>query len=446
VRRVLILAYHFPPVGGAGVQRTLKFVKHLPGLGWEPVVVTGPLDSVGDANLKDDTLAGQLPEGLDVRRVPGPEPEPQQRWRGRAERLLRVPNPWSRWWVDGAAATGAEVQGVDVVFATMAPFQTCAPAERLSRQHAVPWVADLRDPWALDEMYVYPSGLHRRLDVRRMGRSLSSAARIVMNTEEAGLALGRAFPELRARAVVIPNGFEAADFDGSRPDVSRRSFRIVHTGELHTEFGLRHRERGRVRRLLGGALEGVDILTRSHVFLLEAVERLRARRPELRGLLEVHLVGALDDVDRAAITSEAVHEHGYVGHAEAVALMRSADLLFFPMQDVAPPGRARIVPGKLYEYLATGRPILAAVPDGDARDLLMRAGGVSVCRPADVDCLEAAVEEAVDRKLVGAPEPRREMSVIAHFERSRLSARLAGALAAAADDRPPTPRSSPPGR
>ena len=381
VPRVLFLAYHFPPVGGAGVQRTVKFVRYLPEHGWEPVVVTGPLGSVGDSNLKDVTLAAELPESLETLRIAGPEPQPGHGRRGRAERWLRVPTDWSRWWSAGVVSAGKDVRDVDLVFATMSPFDSCAPAAELARLHGVPWVADLRDPWALDEMRVYPSRLHRRLELRRMGRGLASAAGIVMNTPEAATQLVRAFPELgRAQVLAIPNGFDAADFAGDPPPRAERAFRIVHTGDLHTSFGLRHRQTGRARRLLGGALGEVDILPRSHVFLLEAVERLLARRADLRGVVEVHLAGGMDEADRQAIRTDAVSVHGYVTHGEAVALMRGADLLFLPMHDVPAPRRARIVPGKTYEYLASGTPILAAVPDGDAGDLLTRAGSARLVR------------------------------------------------------------------
>jgi hypothetical protein len=105
-----------------------------------------------------------------------------------------------------------------------------------------------------------------------------------------------------------------------------------------------------------------------------AVERLLAARPELRSVVEVHLVGRLTESDRRAIASDAVHARGYLPHSECLDVVRSADLLFLPMHNLAPGHRARIVPGKTYEYLASGRPILAAVPDGDARDLLARSG------------------------------------------------------------------------
>jgi glycosyltransferase involved in cell wall biosynthesis len=416
VTRVLMLAYYFPPLGGGGVQRTLKFVELLPELGYEPVVVTGPMARALDWAPDDATLA--VAGAAEIVRVPGPEPAPDRR-RGRVERWLRIRSPRTRWWIEGAVAAGLDAaRAADVIYATMSPFGTGEAAARLARATGRPWVADLRDPWALDEWLVYPSALHRRLELRRMRRTLASAAAIVMNTPEATAQLLRHFPELAAKPVVtIPNGFDPADFAGPPPARDDAAFRIVHAGWSHAAGGRRHRRLRVLRRLLGGATPGLDILTRSDVYLLRAVEQLRARRPDLD--IEVHLAGV------AASASPFVRAHGYLPHVQALALLRSADLLFLPMHDLPPGTRARIVPGKTYEYLASGRPILAAVPDGDARDLLARAGSAVLCRPGDVEAMARAIEALADRRRrVPAPDP----AVLRDYERGRLAGDLAALL------------------
>ena len=165
-------------------------------------------------------------------------------------------------------------------------------------------------------------------------------------------------------------------------------FRIVHTGYLHTELGRKQRRRARARKLLGGTRNDVDILTRSHVFLLRAIDALLERRPELRGRIEVDLAGVQSAADHE-VTSErfVVRMLGYLEHPESVALIRSADLLFLPMHDLPLEHRSTIVPGKTYEYLAAGPPILAAVPNGDARDILAEAGGAFLCKPSDEEAM-----------------------------------------------------------
>jgi glycosyltransferase involved in cell wall biosynthesis len=291
----------------------------------------------------------------------------------------------------------------------------------------LPWVADLGDPWALDEMMVYPTALHRRRERRRMARLLGTAAAIVMSTEEAARQLAAQIPELSSkRIVVIPNGYDGADFALPPGDRDDRDFRIVHTGYLHTQLGRQQRRGGGARRLLGGTINNVDIYTRSHVYLLEAAERVRRSDPDLAAPLRIHLAGVLTAADRdLADGSGLVELRGYVSHAEAIDLMRTADLLFLPMQNVPPGVRATIVPGKTYEYLASRTPILAAVPDGDARDILAAAGNAMLVRPDDVDAMADALRLQLKRHRESRRSPPPDAEVVESFEYARLARRLA---------------------
>ncbi|MGD9570369.1 MAG: glycosyltransferase family 4 protein [Thermoleophilia bacterium] len=429
MKRVLALAYHFPPIGGAGVQRSVKMVRYLPDDGWEPVVVTGPGTPAGRWTPVDDALAAEVGEGVEVHRVQGPRPPAGSPWRRRGERWLRLRSPFSRWWQWGAVAAGLRVEGpVDAVYASMAPFESGAAAVELARRLRRPCVLDLRDPWALDEMVVYPTGLHRRREVAAMGRLLARADAVVMNTPEAARLVHDAFPGLGPDVVrVIPNGFDAEDFDGPEPARDDDAFRIVHTGYLHTELGRRTRRQASAGRVLRGGAGRVDILTRSHVHLVAALNRLAADDPALAARIELHLAGVLSEADLEVARSCAVtvRTPGYLDHDASIALVRSADLLFLPMHDLPGGGRSSIVPGKTYEYLASGRPVLAAVPEGDARDLLVAAGTARVCAPGDADGMRRIVAEAA----AGGRVPTADTSAaLAPYERRRLAARLAGVL------------------
>ena len=281
---------------------------------------------------------------------------------------MLVKSDWTRWWERTSVETGAKVAPDDVklLYASVVPYDLAEPAARLACELGVPWVADLQDPWALDETWLYPSAAHRALDRRRMRRLLGTAAAIVMNTPEAKTRLLASFPELRTRLVVsIPNGFDESDYSVEPEARDRATFRIVHTGYRHTDQGLRLREMRRWRKLLGGTLYPMDVLTRSHVFLLEAIDDLIAADPSLASKIEVVLAGTISEGDRRiADQYPFVTLTGYVSHETSVSHILSADLLFLPMHDLAPGTRAGLVPGKTYEYLGSGRPILAAVPDG----------------------------------------------------------------------------------
>ena len=445
MKRVLWLAYYFPPIGGAGVQRSVKFVRYLRGLGWEPVVVTGPGRVEGHWTPEDTSLSVEIPAGTEIRRAPGPEPDRSRGWRARAERWLRVTMPFERWWVEEAIATARATAGaVDLIYASMSPYESAVAAAQLSRELGLPWVADLRDPWALDEMQVYPSALHRCLELARMRRALASADAIVMNTSEAAAALRAKAPELARRHIVaIPNGFDAGDFAGDPVPRADNAFRIVHAGYLHTEQGLGHRRSARVRSVLGGGVSGVDLLTRSHIHLITALDRLLGAEPALRDILELHLVGVLSDTDRAFAERPYVRLRGYLSHDETVDLVRTADLLFLPMQNLPRGKRATITPGKTYEYIAAGRPILAAVPDGDARDLLAQAGTARICRPDDVDAISASVAAELDRWRSGPVQLRPPGQILARYERRRLTEELVAVFDHVVGERAPDAQAVP---
>lgn len=425
---VLFLAYHFPPVGGGGVQRNVGFVRNLASLGFRSIVVTGTEQPRGHWAPPDKSLGERFPAGTEIHRLEGPQPEDSGVWRARFERRLMLRSTFTRWWIEGAEAAGQKHGRLaDLVYASMIPYETGEAAVRVARALDKPLVIDLQDPWALDEMWMYPTGLHRKVDVGRMRTALRAADAIVMNTHEAVVRVHRAFPELRRKPIVaIPNGFDPHDFAGETELRADGRFRIVHTGYLHTADGLRLRKVRRARRLLGGTYTDVDILTRSHVYLMHAIQRLLTRDPSLASTLELHLAGVLTREDReVAAGSPVVRMPGYVSHDESVALVRSADLLFLPMQDLPRGTRAGLVPGKTYEYLASRRPILAAVPEGDARDLLVEAGSAFVCSPNDVDAMVRILAERLDCWRRGEParEPRPE--VVARYERPAQARQLA---------------------
>src|ERR687891_2251424 len=272
MRSVLFLAFHYPPIGGAGVQRNIQLVARLPQLGFSPLVVTGPGAPDYRWTPADPSLAADATEAS-VARLPGPEPAHGARWEGRAERWLRVPTRWQRWWFANVLerARGLEAD-VDLVHASLRPYSTAGAAIAVARLLDRPLVLDLEDPWALDEMMVYPTKAHRRLEVRRMRRVLSEADAVVMNTSEATRRTVESFPELATRIVrAAPNAFEPSEFAEPPPDYEQGRFRIVHTGSMHMDLGLSQRGASRVRRALGGHLEGVDFLSRSHVHLVTAV-------------------------------------------------------------------------------------------------------------------------------------------------------------------------------
>jgi glycosyltransferase involved in cell wall biosynthesis len=427
-RRILFLSYFFPPAGGGSAQRNVSLVRWFSELGYEPVVITGAGGVEHYWAPVDRTLLAGLPDSVRVVRVPGPEPGASSGFRRRAERLLDLDGAWYRWWMDGALeAARREVAGCDLIYASLEPYESALVAGRVAREAGVPWVADLLDPWALDEMRLHVSGIHRRRDLRRMRRSLVGADAVIMSTREATRRARTELTEI-APAVVEPIavGYEGPDFEGPPPPPrDDGKFRIAHSGFLHTEAGLRHARTARFRTAVGGLYTPVDLLARSHVHLLAAIDRLIAEEPELADTIEVHLAGLPTGADRAvAERSPVARLRGYLDHEAILELLRGSDLLFLPMHDL-PDGRpAGLIPAKTYEYLAAGKPILAAVPRGDARDILLEAGNARVCDPTDEGALAAHVRAEVERWRAGQPAPAPRPDVVSRYERGVIARQL----------------------
>src|SRR5579862_1819305 len=437
VSNVLLISYYFPPIGGAGAQRPVKFARYLLEQGHRPTVLTGSGHTGGLWTPSDATLASDLPPEVRIIRVPGPEPSAGDALRSRLRRIARIESEWSRWWQHGIVEAGGDLSSIDVIYTIMSPYTSAEPSRALARKLGIGWIADLGDPWALDEMILYPTGVHRRLELAHMGRLLGSASAIIMSTREAVRQVLENFPRLEGRPVVaITNGYDAAVFDDDPAPRDPTRFRIVHTGYLHTELGLQQRRRAWTRRLLGGGIPGVDILTRSHVYLLEAVEDLLKRDPSLRDRLELHFAGVLSETDRRLAAASPVSVlHGYLSHADSIALMRSADLLFLPMQNLPAGRRSSTVPGKTYEYLASGRPILAAVPPGDTRDTVLSVGH-AVCDPDDTKAIADTIASRINNP---GEDPEVSMTLVRAFEGRELTRQLADVLRVVAPETTPDP-------
>ncbi len=409
--------------------RSLRFVRHLPSFGFVPVVVAGPWPRDVDAFPVDSSLEAKLPAGLAVHRTPGPPPA-VGRWTKRLDRWLLRRTQFAEWWVRSAGKVAFEVaENVRLVYATMSPFESADLASFVARQLDLPWVADLRDPWALDERTIYPTLVHRLAESKRMGRTLSTASLIIMNTPEAARMIRETFPDLSSTPIVaITNGFDDDDFSSAAPERKDSRFRIVHSGGFSTPKALQLQHNPCSRRL-GGVERGVDFLTASPRFLIEAIERCCAAEPVMEGRTEVIFVGQGCSEDRVLVSrsgSSGLYRFaGAVSHDESIALIRSADLLFLAMHNLPTGKRSRMVQAKTYEYMASGQPILAAVPEGDAREFLHHSGNAMLCRPDDLDRMVEILRTVYHQWAAGRVDSSSNRGYLAQYEGRALTETLA---------------------
>ncbi len=393
--RALIVSYYFPPAGGGGVQRVLKLCKHLPAFGWD-VDVLAPDDPKWVAH--DPGLAAEIPAGTVVHRARyrGPSDERPaadvlagaEGLRGVATRAglygrqLLVPDPRVVWVPDAARAAVRIVRerSASVVLTTSPPSSAHMIGNVVARRTGVPWIADLRDSWLANP--------HRRYDrrsVRAKRAVLETMARRTFARVSALTAVTETIAD-EARALA-PAGTPSA---------------VISNGCDFDEFaGLEHTPSDRLRILHAGFFFGV----RSPRPFLEALARLLADRPELREVIEARFVGGFRTADRQWAESlglgAALRIDGFLPHDQALAAMKGADALLLLIPRAGGLGLS-VLSGKLFEYLAAERPVLALVPpEGIAADLLRSTGFARIADPDDVGAIRAQLEDLVEAWRAG---------------------------------------------
>jgi glycosyltransferase involved in cell wall biosynthesis len=403
-RKVLVIAYFFPPLGGAGVQRMLKFVKYLPEYGYQPVVVSTRSVSYP---ARDTSLLAELPPATALIRAR--DPELLRRARLAFDYLdlphLRALAGWpdeAAAWIPAACA--AAVRAVRrhrpvVIVSSSPPFSAHVVASTVSAAAGLPWVADFRDEFTANTRAPWRTKLTQRLNAMLERRVIARASSVVVVGDYFELVDLPA----RTRRITIANGVDESDLYGPAPPPAHERFRLSFVGTLY------------------GDLDMAPVTS--------ALKALAARGEIDQSLCELRLVGNVWLADRPDAGAIPVVHTGYVEHAEAIAEMKGATLLvlYVPATSPAPSG-------KLFEYLASGRPILCVTRrDSLAFRLVEEWGAGRSAEPGDQGAIESAIAELYRRWESGnlrAPEGVRSR-VLERYSRRRLAGKLADVLDAA---------------
>ena len=374
--KVLLVTMYFPPAGGGGVQRSLKLAQYLPALGVETHVLApdDPKWVHRDPELRVPTQAwihraryigprGRKP-AEELRATDGLQRALVQA-QVTARRLL-VPDASVTWNLTAipAAIRIAKREGIDVVITTSPPGSVHFVGAAVQRASGTRWIADLRDPLVANQ--------HRRDDTaaaRARQAANEQVARLVARNADAVTCVSEAIADevrglgARGPVRVIANGCDFDDFAGLEYEPAPR-FRITHTGSF---FGKR---------------DPRPFLQAFHDAGLDAVARFVGDfRSSDREWAE-----ALDLGDRLEIVD-------YLPRADSLRLQRDSEALLLLVPDAGGRGKG-VLSGKVFEYIAAGRPILAVVPpDGAAADLVRETGSGVVVAPDDVDGIRAALVE-----------------------------------------------------
>jgi len=424
-KRVLFITYYWPPAGGPGVQRPVKFVKYLRDFGWEPVVFTV---TNGEYPEKDQTLLNDIPDGIEV--ITASTWEPYTIFKKLTRNKYRVDANifhgtskkgyvarlafWIRsnffipdarvFWVIPAVKRlrrFLRTAHIDAIISTGPPHTAHLIATRIHKQYDIPWLADFRDPWTgidyFEKLSLTPPALrlHQRLE------------RSVLTTADTVITVSPFFRKnlegISGKNIhVITNGFDEENFLLADTPLDTK-FTIVHMG------------------MYSGA--------RNHPIFWEALGTLAAESDAFRAMLAVHLYGKNDAAVAATIPpvlKTNVFIEPYVPHSTVPAILRRAHLLYLPIH------RCNIdegfLPGKLFEYLAARRPILSIGPaTGDAAGIIRSLDtGITVGYEEKTQLIQY-LRERFQAYLQGQ-SPVSSRTVIEQFSRKHLTAKLAGEL------------------
>lgn len=367
MKKVLIITYYWPPAGGPGVQRVLKFVKYLPQFGWEPIILTV---EKGNYPSIDNTLVNEIPENIKVYKTPIFEPfeiyqkfsgsksekiptfelnkEQNENWKKKIFKWIRgnlfIPDA-KIGWINHIYKEGLKIvesENPDIIFSSSPPHSLQIGAFKLAAKTGIKWVADFRDPWssAFWQKDLARGSFAKKRDSRFEHRVISNANAIVT--------VGKGVKEEYLKTVkrnieVIPNGFDETDFEVS-VEKNKNKFIISYTGTL-------------------GQSQKIDNL-------LESLNKLP---DEVSSNININFYGTFHPSISATIEKynlgDLINIHSGVSHTDVVKIMKSSNALLLVIPDSE--NNKGIITGKLFEYLASGNFILGIGPEnGDASEIL----------------------------------------------------------------------------
>jgi Glycosyltransferase len=372
MNKVLIVTYYWPPSGGAGVQRWLKFSKYLPEFGWEPIILTVDPDyaayPVTDFSLKEDLASSVKVYSTpatnyfsiykkDISKIPaaGFANSVDNSLKGKILRFIRgnffLPDPRKGWnkYAFKKACELIEAEGIRHIITTSPPHSTQLIGLKIKKKYpTIKWIADLRDPWTDIYYYkqFYPTFISKWIDLKFEESVLKKADKIIT----VGASLKNLY-SLKVQGVenkteVITNGYDEDDFSGIIPTIPA-IFTITYVGTLSDIY----------------PLDG--FLNALHIFKEKGNEYM------------LRFIGTVSKYQKDLIQSKAgdstLEFIPYIDHTTAIEFMLKSTVLLLIIPDHQ--SNKSIITGKIFEYIASGKPIICLGPvDGDAAGIIRDTG------------------------------------------------------------------------
>jgi hypothetical protein len=432
LKNLLIIAYYFPPSGGPGVQRVLKHIKYLPEFGWNPIVLTV---ENGEYQAIDTSLIKEIPESTIVRKSRIFEPyDIYRKFTGRKKgealdvnnikkdnqkspfvdrvaELIRatifIPDARIGWFFSAKkeAKKILEEYEIDAIYSSSPPYTCSVIANSLQKETKLPWVAGFRDPWTgfltTPNRWFLPAKIDRTLEhsVFKNATAVEAAWQGIIKD-----ALGKYDDLDESKFHHVPNGYDSSDFPVAEY-VRNEKFTLTYTGSLY----------GR----------------RNPKSLFDAIEKLIKMGKIDKEKLKLVFVGRfgeeVEDMFRNASFNECIETIGYVTHKESIEYLIKSEALLLIVDEAKE--SEEIVPGKVYEYLGTMRPLFAIAPNKSAiAELIYETDAGLVAHQSEIDKIAENLVEFYNDWERSYPLTEPNVAAIEQYERRNASKKLAEIL------------------
>ena len=438
MNKVLMISYHFPPMGGSGVHRSVKFSKYLPEFGWEPVILTV---KEYQREEMDYSLLDEVPESVEIYRTLSFEPyrlfsrfinkrkynndlqtgdinQKNSTEVSLKQRTIR----FTKDFVDSLFIPDREIgwlpfalfeairilktESVDVIYSTSDPFTDHLIGYFLKKISGKPWVADFRDHWTDFFFYKKPFRFREKLNQWVEKSIVFNANMVVVAGSPLRDYFLRQYPKINMdKIIVINNGYDSEDFESIViPKIQNKKLTITYVGRFSTEKN-------------------------RNINIFKAIRLLFEKLPEIKKHIQMIFIGLFSHADQEYVDNlglqEVVDILGYQSHKKSIEHMLLSDILLLTVAERE--GMEGMYTAKMFEYLAAKKPILALIPECPAATLIRKLNAGIIVPPSDEPAIRKAIHDYYETWLNGTLVIENQKSLL-QYERRTLTGSLAKCL------------------
>ena len=408
LKKFLLITYYFPPYGGGGVYRNLSFAKYLPAFGWEPIVIAPKPKHHYWAF--DYSLLDEVPESVRVFRTTSVEPFylfsaldklGLSKLRNAVNEYLFIPDDKIGWIPSTLmrAIAIAKSDDIKVIYTSSPPHSVHLTGYLLKKLTGKPWVADFRDQWTFNPLYEPSCRAIDILNTFLEDRAYRVCDGITHVTHTDRFRISGKYDVPLDKIITIANGYDEVDFSGKSRHGHSDDFIISYFGSFY----------GGREKTADNFLRGIELALRKDRWLSQKTKIVFCGNTHIDHKWLKH-----------SKMKEIIRVTHFKSHSKAIERMCMSSLLLLMLTHKD----TNVITAKLYEYLASGKPILALVPDGEAKTILEKSGVGLFADPYNPVSIRDTVIDVFKERERGELVVKPNWQFINQFERKNLAKKL----------------------